>query len=402
VFKKPIHEEFGTWALGFVPYGGADVGQVMAVADAVGDGGDDDFYDAWRAAGDKLAEQAADAEANSRSESARECFLRASACYAIAYHPIYGKPVDPRLLDCFRAQIATFEKGLALCDPPVESVSIPYGDTAMPGYLVRATGRPDQHAPLLIGTNGYDASVTEMYFGFAIAAAARGYHCLIFDGPGQGKLLIEEGIPMRADWENVVAPVVDFALGLEVVDPDRVALMGWSLGGYLAPRAASGERRLAACIADPGQDSIMGGMTGLARHLGIAQDKVDSLPDADPETLEKLEAGIASDPRGKWALYQRGYWVNGADDFAGWLKAVAPFSMEGRYELIECPTLVTYGETDPLGAGAPAFHEKLRCEKSLVQFPADQGAGGHCEMLNRPMFNRVAFDWLDETFGRLE
>jgi len=36
------------------------------------------------------------------------------------------------------------------------------------------------------------------------------------------------------------------------VDPTRIAVSGWSLGGYLALRAASGEHRLAACIADPG------------------------------------------------------------------------------------------------------------------------------------------------------
>jgi pimeloyl-ACP methyl ester carboxylesterase len=395
LFKNPIHDEFGTWALGFVAYGGADVGQVMALAEVVGDGDDDAFYDAWRAAGDRLAEQAEAAESKGRHASARQCYLRASACYAIAYHPIYGKPVDPRLIDCFGRQIAVFDKGVALCDPPVEAVSIPYGDNSMPGYLVRTKGRPDRAGPLLIGTNGYDASVTEMYFAFAIAAAERGYHCLIFDGPGQGKLLIEEGLTMPADWENVVSPVVDFALGLDVVDPDRIAIMGWSLGGYLAPRAASGEHRLAACIADPGQDGIIGGVRQAAVKLGIPKAEADALPEGDPGTLKKLEAAVASSPRGKWGLYKRGFWVNGADDFAGWLKAIAPFSMEGRYESIECPTLVSYGETDPLGQGAPAFCEKLRCKKELVRFPADQGAGGHCEMLNRPMFNRVAFDWLD-------
>jgi pimeloyl-ACP methyl ester carboxylesterase len=373
MFKNPIHEEFGSWALGFVPYGGADVGEVAAIAAAVGDGNDDAFYEAWRAAADRLAGEGGEAESMGRRASAREYYLHASCCYAIAYHPIYGTPVDPRLVDSFHRQMEVFDKAMAFCEPPVEALSIPYRDTTMPAYLIRAGGGEGERRPLLIGTNGYDASVTEMYFAFGVAAAARGYHCLIFDGPGQGKLLIDDGITMVPDWENVVAPVVDLALELDIVDPDRVALLGWSLGGYLAPRAATGETRLAALIADPGQDSIMGTITPIAARLGIPQDKIDALPEADPETLDKLAGAIESNPHGKWGVYRRGFWVNGADDLGTWLQAIAPFSMEGRYELIRCPTLVTYADRDPIGQGAPAFHERLQCEKSLVSSPQSKG-----------------------------
>ena len=55
----------------------------------------------------------------------------------------------------------------------------------------------------------------------------------------------------------MIRPVVDFALTLPEVDPDRIALYGWSLGGYLALRGASGEPRLAACVADPGLRAAM-------------------------------------------------------------------------------------------------------------------------------------------------
>ena len=47
----------------------------------------------------------------------------------------------------------------------------------------------------------------------------------------------------RPDWEAVIGPVVDFAVTRPEVDPSRIALMGISFGGYLAPRAASGEPR---------------------------------------------------------------------------------------------------------------------------------------------------------------
>jgi hypothetical protein len=46
LFEDPLHEDFGTWPLAYMPCGGADFGEVSAVAAAVGDGGDDVYYEA--------------------------------------------------------------------------------------------------------------------------------------------------------------------------------------------------------------------------------------------------------------------------------------------------------------------------------------------------------------------
>ncbi|HMG25726.1 MAG TPA: hypothetical protein VKH36_02830 [Acidimicrobiia bacterium] len=84
LFKDPLHEEFASWALGFAPYGGADVGELAAIAAAVGDGDDNAFYDAWRAAADRLADEGKDAETAGHTASAREYFLHAACFYAVA------------------------------------------------------------------------------------------------------------------------------------------------------------------------------------------------------------------------------------------------------------------------------------------------------------------------------
>jgi len=399
MFMNPLHDEFGSWAVGYAPYGGADVGEVAAIANAVGDGDDNAFFDAWRVAADRLAGQAKDAEAAGHPASACESYLHAACFYGVAYHPIYGTPVDPRLVDAFHAQMSAFDKAMELSEPRVEPVSIPYEGTTMPGYLIRARGRERAARPLLIATNGYDATMTDLYFATGVAAAARGYHCLIFDGPGQGKLLVDKGLPLRADWEHVVAPVVDFVRGIDGVDSDRIALTGWSLGGYLAPRAASAEHRLAACIADPGSDGIWSAIVGMAKMGGLPQEAVDALPEADDATLHTLMAGIEAEPHARWGVLQRGFWVNGADNLRDWLKAVAPFTLQGRYADIHCPTLLTAAENDPLSKGVPAMYDQLTCPKALLEFTAAEGAGEHCEMLNRSLVNRRVFDWLDGVFA---
>ncbi len=57
-------------------------------------------------------------------------------------------------------------------------------------------------------------------------------------------------------WETVVTRVVDFALTLPQTDPDRIVLIGYSMGGYLAPRAAAYEQRLWACVVNGGIYSV--------------------------------------------------------------------------------------------------------------------------------------------------
>lgn len=46
LFMSDFHDEFGTWPLAYMPYGGIDFGEIMGVAQAVGDGDDSALYEA--------------------------------------------------------------------------------------------------------------------------------------------------------------------------------------------------------------------------------------------------------------------------------------------------------------------------------------------------------------------
>jgi alpha-beta hydrolase superfamily lysophospholipase len=399
IFKDRLHDDFGTWPLAYIPYGGADFGEIAAVGLAVGDGDDSAFYNAWVAAADRLAGDAQRLADQGRRTSARELFLRASCFYGVSYHPLFGKPVDPRLVAAFRKQMDAFNKGLALRDPPVEPQRIPFERTSLPACFIPAVGHESAVRPLLICTNGYDATITDMFFASAVAATARGYHCLIFDGPGQGEMLVEHGMTLRPDWETVIKAVVDFALTLPLVDPARIALTGWSLGGHLAPRAASGEHRLAACIADPGLWSMTSGMRAFCEKLGLPAEAAANPADMEQPLLDKMWQAISADRKLRWTIIQRGFWANGAENLREFLRCIASFTLDGRAELIRCPTLITHAEADPLASSAQELFDALRCPKTLVRFTSAEGAGTHCEMMNRSAVNRRVADWLDEVLG---
>lgn len=398
-FSDPLHDELGGWPLGYIPYGGADLGEVQAVGREVGTGDDGAFHDAWAAAGERLWTAGAEAEADGGRISAQESYLRAATFFGTAYHPLFGSPVDPRLTRSFGRQTAALEKALMLRDPPGQPLRIPFDGIDLPAWLVPAEGRGDEVRPLLILTNGYDATILDSWLATGVAATRRGYHVLIFDGPGQGGALYVHGRPLRPDWETVVRAVVDVAVTHPLVDARRIALSGWSLGGYLAPRAASGEPRLAALIADPGLWSIAEPVPGFAAALGIPPEAVADLHAVPDAAIETMERAIAADRRLSWSFVRRGYWVHGVGNLRDYLTAILPFTLDGCAEAIRCPTLVTAAESDVRAVSAERVFAALPGQKTLIRFTAAEGAGGHCEMMNRSLLNRRVLDWLDATLA---
>ena len=112
-------------------------------------------------------------------------------------------------------------------------------------------------------------------------------------------MIIDHGVPFRPDWENVITPAVDFLRARPDVDAERIALIGLSFGGYLAPRAATAEQRLAACSPTAAYDLF----DATARRLPgfLAR----QLPDENPallRLLDRLVRAVMNKPTAGWAM----------------------------------------------------------------------------------------------------
>lgn len=400
LFVDDLHDQFGRWPIGYTSAGGPELAEVLAIGEQVGEGNDADFARAFQQAGEANVARAAEAASAGHWRTASDLYLRASALYGTALHPLYGAPVDPLLLEIFERQSEAFARGLELLRVPAIPVTIPCDGAELPGYLIPAQYEaPGTVRPLIIFTSGYDATMPDAYFASAVAATRRGYHAFLYDGPGQGAVLYQQGVPMRPDWETVVSAVVDVVEQLPIVDPRRIVISGWSLGGYLAPRAASGEHRLAACIADPGQWDLGQSIASFARALGAPPEQVADLSLLSDEFLAGMQEVIESDPRLRWSMLRRGFWVNGVDSLRAFIEVTRTYSLVGREADIRCPTLIALAEADPLAASAEALYEQLTCEKTLMSFTAEEAAADHCEMGNRSLLNTRVLDWLDGVFA---
>ena len=146
--------------------------------------------DADRGACPRVGEDSSDA---GHSVSASDAYLRASNYFRTATPFLYGAPVSDELRDLSARSNAAFGRGLELGAHAAEQLEIPFEDNALPGWLVRADA--GETRPLLICTNGYDSLTGEMWFAHGLAAVRRGYHVLLFDGPGQGAALMKQSCP---------------------------------------------------------------------------------------------------------------------------------------------------------------------------------------------------------------
>jgi hypothetical protein len=194
--------------------------------------------------------------------------------------------------------------------------------------------------------------------------------------------------------------VVDFAVQQPIVDADRIALSGWSLGGCLAPRAATGEHRLAAVVADPPQWSVADSARGFARRFGATAEQAANLGDLDQKVLDQIMDVINKNRRLYWSIVSRGFWVNGSSDLRQFFAQTQEYTLDGRGSQIACPTLLTVPENDPLTAGYQSFVDALGERVSVIHFTAAEGAGQHCEMFDRTRLNRRVLDWLDDILPR--
>lgn len=234
----------------------------------------------------------------------------------------------------------------------------------------------------------------------ARAGVERGWNVLAFDGPGQYGPIHRERLPFRPDWEKVVTPVVDFALTLSGVDPKKIALMGVSFGGYLAPRAAAFEKRISALVANDGIYDF--GVTQLAaippdqRESYIAAVQQKDAPELDRKIVEASNKS----PAAKWAVDQAGFVMGEPTPHATVAKILKFTLADGIAEQISCPTLVLDAEEDMYLKGQPdVLYEHLTCPKTMIRFTTAEGAGAHCQCGADRLANARIFDWLDDTFG---
>jgi hypothetical protein len=391
-FKNLGYEFEFLVALGRSYHQGGDIGKLLYIASQVQDGDAEGafraFYEAGEAA-EKLGQHSADC---GHRVSAREAYLWAASYFHTASRFLDASPDPTRLTPTWARHQTCWEKSVALFDPPAEVVAIPYEGTALRGWFFRPSPVAKRR-PTLIFNNGSDGPPMTMWTTGGAVARARGYNCLIFDGPGQGYALFRQNLHFRPDWEKVITPVVNFLLTRMDVDAERIGILGMSQAGYWAPRALAFEHRIGAGVIDPGMVDVS---TIWVEHLPPELRRL-----IDNDQKEAIDEALSNAPRDDKAVLDyrmRPFGMSSAFDV---FKASLGYNLRGVAHHIRCPVLITDPEDEQFWPGqSRELYELLNCPKTLVQFTAEEGANWHCEPVAEGLRDLRVFDWLDEQFGR--
>jgi dipeptidyl aminopeptidase/acylaminoacyl peptidase len=354
--------------------GGADLGEVYKVVAALkGHVGDNaTWFAEWQAMGRKVEALAEAAAAQGHAATAAAAFMRAAN-----YMQTGERLLQPRSEESQRAYaqaVKLFQKGIGTVPYlSIEAVEVPFENgKTLPAYFVKSRDAGSAPLPTLVFFDGLDITKEMQYFRGVPEIIKRGVAVLIIDAPGTGEAIRFRGMPARFDSNVAGTAAVNYLETRRDVDRERLAVMGISLGGYYAPRAAAFEPRFKACVS----------WGAIWDYHATWQKRVD-----------KAFKASLSVP-GEHIM-----WVLGVDSLDAALKKLEDWRLAGVAEKVQCAFLLTHGERDaqiPIEDARALYAAIGAKDKTMKVFTLEEGGFEHCQGDNLTIGIAYIADWLSD------
>ncbi len=283
-----------------------------------------------------------------------------------------------------------FMSAFATSNPEVEgfrkSVNFQNGELAVIDIPASGTEKDT-----IVACSGFDGLIEEMYAAL-LPLAANGYRVVLYEGTGQGAALRRWHLPMHFDWENSVSAILD---ALEI---NSCTLLGLSLGGYLAPRAAAFEPRAKRLIAWGPMYEFLDCFRPRIGDEAFAALKA-LLEDNNSEVVNQLlGARMHEDATTRWSLTHGMHTCGGQTPF-DFLKWAQDLNLEAVSDQISQDTLIIAGSQDHLVPKEQLWRQAsaLTNAHSVTTrlFTEFENAAEHCQVSNTSVVVSEIYRWLE-------
>ena len=370
-----------SWVIGRQIYQGSDPTACLEVAARIVDGSIESWQQEWLPLARSEEEKARSAFDRGDHVSARESYLKACTYYRA---PMFlTMPRDPAFDQLQKRMQSCFQQAATLFDPPIEPIRVPYQGHLLPGYRW-TVDRSGARRPTLIVFGGIETFAEDCYFMIGSAGPEHGYNVITVDLPGQG-MTPNEGLFFGAKMETPAKSVLDYALSRPDVDPERLAVFGFSWGGHIVFKAAQHDTRIKAMIANPPMPDVF--RAALAQQQG--QKRKDPVTRMVFEQIAwRMGLKISANPL----------------DIARRLGKAYDYLTHGKADArrISCPVFLLAGAGEPditLRIAGECLEQLQHPKKQLRIFTQEENGEAHCQVNNLALPNETLFAWLNDVFG---
>ncbi len=295
-------------------------------------------------------------------------------------------PDDPRKAASRLEFVRLMQRLFGVPDDALDRIR--YGSVYLPAY--RFAARDPIGSIVIFG--GFDSYMEEL-FPILLFFRDAGFEIVGFEGPGQGRVLEDEGVPMSPAWHEPVGAVLDH-FGL-----NDVTLIGYSLGGCLAVRAAAHEPRVRRVILDDIYTSLF--EVSLRQAPVPARLMLTALLDLRARQLvnQLIERAMRRTLAVEWGVRQ-GMHVLGAPDPYEYMTRTRLFRTDDISGLLGQDILVLGGEEDHY-VPVHQFYDQIQwltSARSLTArlFTRKEHAQNHVHVGNVGLSLHVMIDWIIE------
>lgn len=362
-------------ACGWGRAGGLDIGEAFYVAESIEDGDAASWVAAFEASGERQQALADEWRAAGWRRQSAQARLKAFASYRSAWQ---FAPIGPVFDGLYARHKAAFRTAIPDLGFDATFFEAPYRDKALPGLFIQ---NADRDAPVVLLLGGADTCFEEIFLTVGRNVHEQGYSVAMADLPGQG-LTMKDGLHWEAETEKPIGAVIDTLVARFGAQPGRIAMLGYSLGGYFVTRAAGHETRLGAVIASTPLQNIGRYYPALAERW----------------RREEAEGRMSSATRRNVDVM---VWKMGAANEAEFAAKARPMIADPALVTTPFLSIVGDGEGSIFQNDAREWHEKVRStRKRLVTLAASTGADGHCQAANRLRLAQEMCGWMDTIFAR--